>query len=196
MNSTLSLRDRHVLTGGALVLLAITLLGRGVPALLAWTQSQRAAALAASTALEQLHQANRTIPITSQLRALVERRLADYDSALLVGSTPANAGAELAQILGDAASVSEVQLGSVQLSADSVSRNLLAHARARATLSGDLQSISIFLEVLEEGPPLVAVRELALTAAQPTGRSSQRETLQAEVVVEGVFKLASTEEHP
>jgi hypothetical protein len=115
-----------------------------------------------------------------------------YDSALVAEGAPSVASARLAEVLGDAASASEAQLGAVQLSADTaVARGALMKTRVRATVSGDLMSIALFLETIEAGPPLLAVRELTVTQPQLGVTAGQAERLQAEVVVEGLFRGAA-----
>jgi hypothetical protein len=192
----LSPRDRFALAFGAGVMLLLVALGRGMPALLGWTRDHRARATAAAAELARAEHSVRNLARTRRVLSQAESRLAAYDSALLAGHTPASAGAALAALLSEAASVSEAALGAVQLSADTAARSVLARASARASVSGDLESVALFLETLEEGPQLTAVRELSITPSQPFVAPGQREMLRLEITVEGLFRAATQERRP
>ncbi|MFL5605606.1 MAG: GspMb/PilO family protein, partial [Gemmatimonadaceae bacterium] len=122
------------------------------------------------------------------LLAAARIRLAAYDTATLTASSPATAGAALAEIVSDAASDAEITLGSVQLRGDSISRTALTRVGARASVSGELNGIALFLETLEGVPELLAIRELSITQSGQAGAPGQRETLRADLLVEGVWR--------
>jgi hypothetical protein len=65
-----------------------------------------------------------------------------------------------------------------------------AHVAARASVSGDLESIALFIQGLEAGPQLLAVRELSITQPETAVPPNRRETLRVELTVEGLYERA------
>jgi hypothetical protein len=189
---TLSVRDRRVLVFGGMIVLAIAVLGRGVPALRAHAVEQRArAADAVHRAARAEWQARHAHEMQHALRQ-TRLRLAAYDSALVRGATPSEASASLAELVSDAVDGTDARLGSIQLGADSAGTpGALARVTAHASVSGELMSIALVLAALEQGPQLLAVRELSIGGAQPNLARNQREQLQAELVVDGLYRRAA-----
>lgn len=182
-------RDQRVLAVGVGAVLIIVLSAQGVPRIIEYTSArerQANAAIARATRAEQaIHRAGRT---HSTLR-LVRAGLATYDSALVEGTTSSAASARLSSLISEAVDGTDARLGSVTLGVDSsASRGKLARVTARASLSGELFSIALVLQALEEGPHLLAVRELSLTQPQPVASPTQVEIMQAEIMVEGLFR--------
>jgi hypothetical protein len=184
----LSAQDRRVLAIGGVVMAVLVGGGRGAPALLRWTRDRRATAASVMEAAQRAEASVRRSAETQTLLGAARARLAAYDTATLAGSSPATAGAALAEIVSDAASDAEITLGSVQLRGDSLSRTALTRVAARASVSGDLSGIALFLETLEGVPELLAIRELTITQSGQAGVPGQREMLRAEVLVEGLWR--------
>jgi hypothetical protein len=184
----LSTQDRRMLAIGVVAMAVLVGGGRGVPVLLRWTRDRRASAASVVEATARAEASVRHSRETQALLGVARTRLAAYDSATLTGSSPATAGAALAEIVSDAASDAEITLGSVQLRGDSISRTALTRVAARASVSGDLNGIALFLETLEGVPELLAIRELSITQSGQPGVPGQPETLRAELLVEGVWR--------
>jgi hypothetical protein len=184
----LSTQDRRMLAIGVVAMAVLVGGGRGVPVLLRWTRDRRASAASVVEATARAEASVRQSRETQALLGVARTRLAAYDSATLTGSSPATAGAALAEIVSDAASDAEITLGSVQLRGDSISRTALTRVAARASVSGDLNGIALFLETLEGVPELLAIRELSITQSGQAGVPGQPETLRAELLVEGVWR--------
>lgn len=184
---TISARDRRVLLLGTAVLLGLALVGRGLPALQAWRAKREAEASTLDLRLQRARAAVRDLDRNRRLLAEAQARLSRYDSALLSGLTTTSAAAHLSELLGEAASSSDAELGAVQLSADSAARTALSRVTARTEVTGNLESIALFLDALEEGPRFIAVRELNITSGTSPANPAQRELLRVALVVEGVF---------
>ena len=189
---TLSSRDTRVLVAGVGVVFAILLVGRALPALARLTDERRQRAALALSEVERIASSRRNAARTRKALARLRPQLAAWDSALVVEGEPGTASARLAELLGEGAESAEARLGAVQLSADTVAiGGALMRARVRANVTGDLMSIALFIESIEAGPPLVAVRELSIAPSQAGTVPGQSETLQAEVWVEGLFRRAA-----
>lgn len=189
-------RDRHVLMVGLVSVVAIVAGGRGFPWLAEYTAKREfEAGIAASRAAradEALRHAQRTDVALQRVRA----DLALYDSSLVEGETPSAASARLAELVSEAASGTDARLGSITLGVDSSGKGeRLSRVTARASLSGELYSIVLVLQSLEEGPHLLAVRELSVTQAQPVASQRQIEVLQADILVEGLYRYGEAGIH-
>jgi hypothetical protein len=186
-------RELRVVVMGIGTMLAIVVSAREMPRLREYETERRSRAnvtIARALRAEQaIHRADRTRVSLIQVRS----GLAKYDSALVEGDTPSAASARLASVISDAVDGTEARLGSVTLGVDSTgNRGQLARVTARASLSGELYSIVLVLQTLEKGPPMVAVRELSLIQSQPVTSPTQVEAIQAEIVVEGLYRRAAT----
>jgi hypothetical protein len=176
-----------VFVGGALAVAALLGLGRGLPALLAHQKDRLASATNASQQARRAQASVAAQSVNERALGIVRGRLATYDSALLAGADPTAASARLSTLITDAAESTDTQVGGVQLQADSAATTMLGHVRARTTVTGDLESIALFMEALEAGPELLAIRELNITQASQLAVPRQRESLRAEILVEGLF---------
>jgi hypothetical protein len=190
----LSTRDRRVLAIGTAIVLAILIAARGVPALRARSALYREKAAASAARAARAEWSVRNAAHTRRMLDQTLARLAAYDSAIVDGSTGSAASARLAELVSDAADIADARLGAVQLAADTVrGRGRLARVTARASVTGDLMAIAQVLQSLEQGPQLLAVRELAITSVQAGVSRGQRETLQADLLVEGLYRPARSE---
>ena len=91
----------------------------------------------------------------------------------------------------DAAEPAKVLLSSVRLesTADSGASTKLGRVRVHAFLSGDLAGIARLLTAIERPPHLLAVRQLSITQRDLNLTHQQHETLEAEIVIEGVTDM-------
>jgi len=182
-------RERRTLAIGAVAVVVMLGLGRGVPAWRAW----RNAAVARATL--QTERAADAEASMRGLRARVDtvearqRRLGELAPALLDGTTPAASGASLSAILSGAAARAGVRLNSVQLIPDSVAAgSTFLRVALRADATGDVAGVARMLSLLEGGPELLAIRELSITQPDPAGPGPEQ--LHAELTVEGLALAA------
>jgi hypothetical protein len=185
-------RDRRVLVLGGACMLLIAGLGRGVPALRRWSaERQRQAAESTELLAHREWLAHNAHGLEREM-ASARRALATYDSALVEGESPSTASARLAELVSDAVSDTDAKLASIRMSADSVTRpGELGHVVAYASVSGDLASLATVLQTLEEGPQLLSISELSIASMQPAVARTQAEQLQAELVVDGLYRRAT-----
>jgi hypothetical protein len=187
-------RDRRALLFGIAAIAAILGASRAVPTLTRWREEHLL------SNAQVINDAERTRVLVHALPALRDSlrarrvRLAGLDSAVLEGESLDNAGAYLAELVSDAAQESESQLGSIQIEhGDTIA--LASHAlrkvRLRASLTGDLEHLAYFLSALEEGPEVVAVRELSLVQPEPILPPTRVESLRADLVVEVLARVNS-----
>jgi hypothetical protein len=189
--SALGGRDRRVLLLGGAVVALILVLGRVVPATLAYSADRQRGATAAAEQLAHTEWLVQSAPNLRRELDRVRRELTRYDSALVEGGSPSTASARLAEVVSDAVADADARLGSIRLSADtSALSGELAHVVAHATITGDLLSLATVLQALEEGPQLLAVTEVSIDTTQPRLARSQTEQLQAELVVDGLYRRA------
>jgi hypothetical protein len=173
-------------------MLLIAGIGRGVPALRHWTAERQRQATESAELVAHREWLARTAHWLDREMARVRRELATYDSALVEGESPSTASARLAELVSDAVADTDAKLASIRMSADSVTRpGELGHVVAYASVSGDLASLAAVLQSLEEGPRLLSVSELSIASMQPAVARTQAEQLQAELVVDGLYRRAT-----
>jgi hypothetical protein len=156
---------------------------------LAWSDGARttAASVVAELANEEASIRARSLTQDSLIARRV--RLAALDSAILDGESPPLAGASLAELLSDAAEDTEVQIGSLQVRTDSAARGTFAPVQVQASVTGDLDGVVSFLSRIEDGPELLVLRELNLSAsADQTSSPAKREVIRADLLVEGLAR--------
>lgn len=179
-------RDRRTLAAGALVIVLLVLLGRGLPAWRRWDADIRASAAEMAAEAARAEQAVRLLPAgLDSLEARRARLVAVGRGALGGGSTAASAAA-LASLVSGSAARAGVQIGSVQVRPDTASAGTFMRIAVRADGTGDLPAITRMLVLLEGAPELLAVRELSITQPNPGGPAEQPEALRVEVSVEGL----------
>jgi hypothetical protein len=173
-------------------MLLIAGIGRGVPALRRWSAERQRQATESAELLAHREWLARNAHGLDRELARVRRELATYDSALVEGESPSTASARLAELVSDAVADTDAKLASIRMSADSVSKpGELGHVVAYASVSGDLASLASVLKTLEEGPRLLSVSELSIASMQPAVARTQAEQLQAELVVDGLYRRAT-----
>jgi hypothetical protein len=184
--------DRRVLLAGSVGIALIGAFGRGLPILRTHVADRKRVAAASAEQLAQKEWLAANAGRFDHDFARVRHQLAAYDSALVEGETPNTASARLAELVSEAVSDTDARLGSIRLSADSAANpGELAHVIAYASVTGDLFSIANVLQSLEDGPRLLAVSELSVTSMNAGVARTQAEQLQAEIVVDGLYRRAT-----
>jgi hypothetical protein len=192
-------RDRKVALVGAVVVVSLLLIGRGAPAWYRWRSNAAASTnVVLADVLEATGSVNRRLDVDAANRRAELQRMA-VSPAFVNGSGVATAAANLASIVGDAATASGMHVGALQASGDSaVSRSGgVARVRVRGDATGDVTGVTQFLAALEGGVPLIAVREVSLTQADANASASagQPESLRVEFVVEALAHFDPMEGH-
>jgi hypothetical protein len=188
MTGPLSARDRRTLLRGGVAVVLLLFAGRVVPAVRRWSDDRRAIAELRQRENTRASRIAGDAAATRRLLAIARQRLVAYDSALLDAPTYTRASTTLAALVREAAEQTETRVGALELRADTTGTGPLARVSVRATVTGDLMSLALFIESLEAGPRLLAVRDLSIVQPEPSLPPERPETLQAEVLVEGVFR--------
>jgi hypothetical protein len=179
-------REQRVLVIGGGIVLALVVLGRGIPTVLRWHEDSR------STVSDLRGQVARATQLVGRATAIRDsttvrgRRLIAIAPLLLDGTTSSAATATLASLVSGAAAKANLRLGSLQLAVDSSHHDTFARVSVRGKATGDIRGVSSLLTQLERGPTLLAVRELSIFQSDPASPSDQVETLQVEFVIEGM----------
>ncbi len=183
MIGRITARDRRTLVAGSVLLTAILLLPPVARGWLAWDHRVReqAALLEQRSAESELllrHHAS----VTDSLR-IRERQRARLDSLLVEGESKAAISSAFAGLIVEGASQLDVTLGSIQVGLDSsrfkapTKKQQLIRTTARFTASGSADALIGLIAWIEESPPMLSVREVALTVTQspdgtPMGHAS------------------------
>ena len=187
MSLAISTRDRLVLTLGVAAIALLLLVGRGIPAWARWDADARASAAELGAEAAKAEAAVRSLPALRDSTAARAERLVALAPAVVEGESSASAGASLASLVSGAAAKAGVQLGAVQLSRpDSAARTVFSRVRVRTDATGDLPSLLRFLQALEGGPTLLAVREWSFSQPNAGGPADRPEQLRLELSVEGL----------
>jgi len=189
----LTAREHRVLVAGAVAICLMVGTTKGLPAWRRW-HAQTAASAEESTAA--LARASAAVAGRRVLRDTLRSRrdrLVALAPMLLAGDSPAAAAASLAGVLSDAAADAGVQLGAVQLRTDTAHAGVFTRVSVRANATGDVRGITELLQVVERGPTLLKVRELAITQPEPAAGADRPEALRLEIVVEGLVQTPPSE---
>jgi len=185
----LSARDRRTLTVGALAVGSLFALGRGLPGLLQWQETQLRRATIVMGELDSARVASRDVPLLRDSLVATRMRLMALDSTILSGPTPSAAAATLAAVLGDMASDAAVKVSAMQLNADSVASNSLAQVGVRMTAIADVYGLMALLRAIEGGDTLLVVREIAVNQPEPAAPANKQESLRVEVSVAALVRI-------
>lgn len=193
MIGDISSRDGRTLGIGAAIIASMVGLSLGVPRYLSWRAAALTDAARETAALARVEASIARFTRTTTAFASARQSLSVLDSLLLPGASVSAAGTALAAAISEAAEGAEAQLGSIQVRRDSTGRTRLTRIAARASVSGDVESLALFLESLEAGPPLLAVREWSISGGSPTIAATQPMALRLDVLVEGIARTSSRE---
>ncbi|MGH7678340.1 MAG: type II secretion system protein GspM [Gemmatimonadaceae bacterium] len=188
----LSASDRRTATLGALFVALMVGSRFGLPAFQRWADERR-------------HAAERTIHDLQLTRLAIERPAEVRQSGAAVQSIrrtyrewvmPADQhsvmGIGLARILSDIAQAEGVELSSVLPLNEGKPRQFLRQVRARASFSGDLESVLHFVAALEGRRPRLLIRQLSLSPTSVSQNAAAGQ-LRGELVVESLVSVAGTQ---
>ena len=184
--TTLQGRDRRALILGAAGMIVLVLVIRGVPAWVMWRRA------AQSDAAEIMTRAERTSALVNAFpRALdtLQARRAQVTTmgpALLTDETATGAASNLTALVGELARESAVRLDAVELHVDSSKARGLPLITVNLQATTDIAGLSAFLQGLERGPTLIAVRRLGVHPQNADATGDQAEMLSVQISVEGL----------
>lgn len=182
----ISQRDRRTLIVGVSVVGTVLAIGRGLPAVSDWESTQRREAESTAERLAQLRDGLRSLPaLRDSLRARTAR-LAELDTTLIRGVSPAAIAAAFASALGDIADENALRVSTLQLRSDSVATQGLARVEVRVTGVTDVAGLAGFLRAVEGNAMPARVRELNISQPEPLAGEAKPETLRVDVLVEGL----------
>lgn len=179
---SLSARDRLTLAVGIAVCGSIVGVGRGLPALRMWEGARLSAAAEAEARVARVEMAARLASAAQSGAARAQAARVALDSLTILAATPAEAGAALSLLLGAYADTSGVRVVSSAIRADSAFIRGFATARVQLTAVAEIDAVMAMLELVEGGPPILAVRELLATRGDAAVNGAQ--TLRVEMAVE------------
>ncbi|HXT18652.1 MAG TPA: GspMb/PilO family protein [Gemmatimonadaceae bacterium] len=182
----MSRRDRRTLLGGAVSVTLLVAIARGVPALQRWQSDRVTDAQAAAQELATYQQALMSSGAVRDSLAARRARLAEVDSAILSGPSPAAIAALLASSVEDLADENSIKLTALQLRADSAATAGLAQVEVRLTGLTDVTGLAGFLHAIEGGGATLVVRELSVSQPEPVSSALKVETLRIDVLVAGI----------
>lgn len=192
----ISTRERRTLAIGAFLMGAFLASAKGMPAWLAWQREAR------SSAAEMHHEATRAERSLHGLRETLDtleqrqQRLAALAPTLVGGDSPATAAAALASLVSGAAVQAAVRLGATSIYVDSAHSGVFTRVGVRGEATGDVRGLAKMLAALEQGPKMLAVRELSVSQPDPAAGAGQPEVLRIEFVVEGLALGRGNQERP
>jgi len=184
----LGMRDRRALTVGIATMGGLVIGLRVLPSWWRWRTDTRSAA--ADTIAQERRVSAIVAGFSQSLDSLGSRmgRLKSMGPAFLTGSTPAEASAMLAAIVGDIARSSLVRLDAIATHIDTVGPGKLDMPRVRveAQATGDIAGLAALLQGLEKGPTLLEIQRLSVHPAAVDGPANQIESLSIRFTVEGL----------
>jgi hypothetical protein len=191
MPLAVSARDRRTLILGGSAIGSLFALGRGLPALIRWQSTRIGEATAAVSDLMNARAGRRVLPALRDSVRAREARIAVIDSTVVTGPTPSAAAARLASALEEMADEARVNVSAMQLVADSATAGGVTHVGVRLTGVGDVYGLLALMRAVEGGEALLAVRELAISQADPAAPSAKAEALRIDMMVVGLARIAA-----
>lgn len=185
MSYRLSRRDRKIAIAGVIVCTTL-LLSRGMPGWLAWRAATRERAAEAADELARSEAAVRAQHMIRDSVAAGGRRYAALAPLLVGGGIKTSPDGILAGFVSDAAGEANLRVTNLQVQLDSATSSTFTRVSVRTTATGDIRGLTRLLETLEQGPMLLAVRELVVSQPEPAAPNARPEALRMELRVEGL----------
>jgi len=177
---------RTIITGVAVIVVGL-LLAKGVPKVRELTARSIVIADSLERRLARVQQFQRSrAGWTDSLRAAhLDAAVLSHD--LIDAASPSSGSARLAQVLADAAEAAGLPLDAVQFLPDPQANGGLLRVRVSSAMSGEFGAIVRALNTIESGLPLVAIRDLSISASGTT-QTGRPESLRADFTVEGILR--------
>jgi type II secretion system (T2SS) protein M len=186
----LGVRDRRVLSVGALTISLLVGLSRGLPALRAWERARMTEARTAALQLAELRNGVASLPLMRESLVVRRARLAAIDSLLPAGASPSAVAAAIASILEQSADDNAVKLTNLQLRADSTVRVGLVRVSVRLSGVTDVSGLAGLLRSIEAAETPLVVRDLSVSQPEPAAPDSRPEALRFDVLVAGIGRIS------
>jgi Type II secretion system (T2SS), protein M subtype b len=181
-------RDRRTLTVGVSVIAGLFATTRAAPALRAWTNGRQAESIRASQLLAASSIDPRELSAARDTLAARTARLAALDSLVPRAGSASAAVAKLASTLEDLADSCSVRVAAIQLRPDSTLAGGFTEVSARLNGTADVTGLAALLRAIAESSAPLVVRELAVTATEPSAPTSKPEALRFDVLVAGLAR--------
>lgn len=120
------------------------------------------------------------------------RRYVALAPLLVGGGIKTSPDGVFAGFVSDAAAEANLRITSLQVQVDSASSPTFTRVSLRISATGDIHGVTRLLETLEQGPMLLAVRELVVSQPEPAAPSTRPEVLRVELRVEGLVLTRAT----
>lgn len=186
MMSGISTKDRRTLVGGVLAMGTIVAVGKGMPLWRDWDGDQRARARMSLSRVAELNRALLALPLMADSARGAELRYHVASGLLLIDDSPTIASARLAQLVSNIADDASVTITSLQVRPDTAFRDRFARVAVRLLGTGDIQTLVVLLEALDEQDTLLSVKELSVTPSEPAGPDTKPEALHFQILVEAL----------
>jgi hypothetical protein len=181
-------RDRRTLILGASTIACLFTLAKGVPASAHWQRDRAIASARANQLLASASVDPRELRAARDSLAARRGRLAAIDSTLPMAVTASEAVARLASTLEDLADSCSVLVSAIQLRPDSAASNGITEVTARLNGVADVAGLASLLHAIAASAHPLVVRELSVTAPEPTAPPSKAEALRFDVLVAGLVR--------
>jgi hypothetical protein len=197
IRTRLSTRDRRALLFGTTMILVLLSSALAIPRLTTWTGQRRASAAELQAQVTTLRTDARSLREARDTLTKRETLVALIDSGSLAGGSDAAASAALGQVVNAALAESGVVSNATQFTVDSaLDDSRYSRVRVRLTAEGDIHGLTRLLAALERGPALLTVASLSVTQPRLAAPDSLAESLNIELVVEGIVKRTRDAESP
>lgn len=177
----LSARDQRAVKRGILVLMAIAIGGRTLPATLRW----RAESMATEAMLDAEMRRRSSLLEAQPGGTMTMERF----SGLLHARSAAEGAGRLGSLLSTHANDMRVQLGSMEPSADSAQSADLALIGVRAAGVADIAGLIGLVERLESDETTIRLRSLRVMPSNPADGEDEAERLRFELEIEALVNL-------
>jgi len=180
-------RDRRTLAAGLLVVVCLVTVFRGIPAWRRWDRATREEALALANTLRTVRAAIADEARQAREQEQRQTHLLAYAPWMIGGNGASAAAATVASRLNGVARSNHAEMGSARLLPDSTTADEpFEPVRIAGTLHADVRGLSGFLGAVQRGPPLLAIRALAIEQPDPGRGDESPERLQISFVLEGL----------
>ena len=183
-------RDRRAVQAGGVLILALVLGFRGLPAWWSWQSGARDAAETAESHAATTQATLAAFPATVDSLEVRTARLAAIGPSLFVGTDTSVATAAFTGLLAEAARASSVRLDSVQAKMVPPGKSLLRRILLEVRATADVIGLAALLAKLEGSPKYLAIRRTRVDPTAVDGPTDQPELLGIHLTIEGLALIA------
>lgn len=180
--------DRRTILLGVLAITIIAAIGKGGPLVYQKAAAATANAVAISREAdlnERLIASN--VDLKARAHSAVELR-ERLERGVIPASNPAAAATTLVHLIDGFAATAGVHISSTNIRADSVFTASYSRISVHMYAATDIVGIERFLDRVENGSYLLAVKEMTITQSDPAADDRMPEALRLEIVIEGLAR--------